>query len=402
MGVVFAKKELEWEEGLTWEEWPIKQKLSKCQFTTETMFNPTRCAYVSLIYGCKVCEALMQAIPLGCSLAMSGTTCDRILLHTTDVPTSVLEVLKPFWTKHIIVPYLSAEKTLWETVPHFKWVFTKLNIFNKSLLNYDKVVYLDLDMIVLHNVDDLFEINAPAAVPCYSSYNEQGGKKLIEPYCEGMLMKAGTTFNGGVLLVEPNQNVFEVLCADAKKHSTWHVPTTYPETHYLKHITTWHALCQTRNMSPRLGKGQSLTPAWLDSEFNNISIVHFSDKSKPYNWLKKQTIDAIPRKEMLATHQIQRVQQRADMSFKKWIEFGVYGIIGIASKMGWRPWRELLIASRVFQIASKMGLSSLPMSVKKTLLNIFLRAAMNFVKQQIQQVELAMSNVDRHCHYQEL
>ena len=52
-------------------------------------------------------------------------------------------------------------------------------------------------------------------------------------------IRSGDTFNGGVLLVAPHQDVFEVMSRDCQLNSKWHYSTTYPESHYLKWVADW-------------------------------------------------------------------------------------------------------------------------------------------------------------------
>lgn len=70
-------------------------------------------------------------------------------------------------------------------------MFTKLNIW--KFVDYDKLVYLDADTIVLENIDNLFNNNELSAV--------LGGSEMLK-------------YNGieaGVLVVKPNMNMFNNL-----------------------------------------------------------------------------------------------------------------------------------------------------------------------------------------------
>eukprot|EP01095_Lingulamoeba_sp_RSL-Kostka_P016626 TRINITY_DN8193_c2_g1_i4.p1 TRINITY_DN8193_c2_g1~~TRINITY_DN8193_c2_g1_i4.p1 ORF type:complete len:444 (+),score=47.43 TRINITY_DN8193_c2_g1_i4:479-1810(+) len=65
------------------------------------------------------------------------------------------------------------------------WVFSKLNIYN--LTEYDKVVYLDTDILVLENVDELF---------------------FCPGYCAAL---RNAFFNTGVIVLKPSVDLFEDL-----------------------------------------------------------------------------------------------------------------------------------------------------------------------------------------------
>lgn len=70
--------------------------------------------------------------------------------------------------------------------------YSKLNMF--GLTQFSKIVYIDADMIVLHNIDELFE------KPNMSSTNAGGWLARLPN---------DKQLNSGLLVVEPNQKLFE-------------------------------------------------------------------------------------------------------------------------------------------------------------------------------------------------
>jgi len=54
-------------------------------------------------------------------------------------------------------------------------VFTKLHVLN--LTEYEKVCCLDIDMMVFHDISDVFDLQAPAAMK-RMQYDEQHGQRL--------------------------------------------------------------------------------------------------------------------------------------------------------------------------------------------------------------------------------
>ena len=107
----------------------------------------------------KVEEYVMNALCLGCSLQQTKTQHDLVLLATPDLlghPSA--RALSTFWD---VRPQEHVDVTL-ETrcAPRFQRVFTKLSVM--KLTEYEKVVLLDADMLVLRNVDEIFGFRAPA------------------------------------------------------------------------------------------------------------------------------------------------------------------------------------------------------------------------------------------------
>ncbi len=68
--------------------------------------------------------------------------------------------------------------------------YSKLNMW--SMTQFDKIVYLDADMIVMHNIDELFD------KPNLSSTNAGGA-----------LHKDWKQLNSGLIVLEPSRSVFE-------------------------------------------------------------------------------------------------------------------------------------------------------------------------------------------------
>lgn len=70
-------------------------------------------------------------------------------------------------------------------------MFTKLNMF---LLPYETITYLDADVIVCENIDDIFDFAAPAAV-----------------YDANALDRSNRGINAGVMVQTPSMDTFESL-----------------------------------------------------------------------------------------------------------------------------------------------------------------------------------------------
>ncbi len=71
-------------------------------------------------------------------------------------------------------------------IGRWNYTFDKLNIF--SLVEYDKIVFLDLDLLILKNIDHLFDWDSIAA-------------GLDMPWHDD-------EFNSGVMVIEPNMDLY--------------------------------------------------------------------------------------------------------------------------------------------------------------------------------------------------
>jgi lipopolysaccharide biosynthesis glycosyltransferase len=101
---------------------------------------------------------------LGRSLQATGTREPMILMVTADVPGAAkARLAKQGWTLREIEPVKNPTPAKQQLFPRFDKVFTKLRAW--ELVEFDKVVLLDADMVVLKNIDELFERPELAAAP---------------------------------------------------------------------------------------------------------------------------------------------------------------------------------------------------------------------------------------------
>ena len=127
-------------------------------------------AYCAVLWGASPGYAL-GAMVLGarlrelCTASSSDSAPpDLVLLHTDDVPSNYLALLERVWILRM-VEFVDAVPALYNRNGKgdcFNGVFTKLHAW--GLIQYQKVLLLDLDIIPLQSIEDLFELEAPAAM----------------------------------------------------------------------------------------------------------------------------------------------------------------------------------------------------------------------------------------------
>jgi glycogenin len=118
---------------------------------------------------------------LGRSLRATGTREPMVLMVTADVPRQAKERLAAQgWMLHDIEPVQNPTPATQQLFPRFDKVFTKLRAW--ELEAFDKVVLLDADMVVLQNLDDLFERPELAAAPDFLLPDRfNSGSMVLEP-----------------------------------------------------------------------------------------------------------------------------------------------------------------------------------------------------------------------------
>jgi len=108
-----------------------------------------------------------------------------------------------------------------------------------GLTEYDKVVLLDIDTLVLENIDDLFALPAPAAMArgprhCYKHGDPIDGRYFFggASYMRSWGQRSG--INAGVMLMEPNEKELQQMIEEVldTQHPS-HIKGNGPEQDYL-------------------------------------------------------------------------------------------------------------------------------------------------------------------------
>lgn len=134
------------------------------------------------------------------SLKMSGTSYPICCMVSDEVSEENKQTLESLGCEVLVVPKIHSTSS-GEEGDRFEigknWLtFTKLNVFN--LLQFDKVVYVDADCIVLQNIDEMFE---------------------FEPLSGYLLAHTGE-LEAGILVLKPDKKEFEDLLAH-KDERNW-------------------------------------------------------------------------------------------------------------------------------------------------------------------------------------
>jgi len=83
--------------------------------------------------------------------------------HGTKIPRIVKRLTEQGWQVREVEPLENPNPDTAQLFERFRSVYTKLRAW--ELVDIDKVVLLDADMITLQNIDDLFERPSIAAAP---------------------------------------------------------------------------------------------------------------------------------------------------------------------------------------------------------------------------------------------
>ncbi len=210
-------------------------------------------AYVTLIYGGD--KFLDGVILTGLGLRKQNTQYELVCLITEDCE-EYKDIIKTIYDKVIVVPYISPRdinnsikisKKIFKSDTYID-IFTKLNLFNKNLLNYDKIVFIDSDLIPIKYFDKLFELDAPAAWLEYKTQNDtiwhEWNLKMndfIPKNCCDQTSPYGCSINGGLMVLKPDNNIYYKMIQELQNWNS-NIKYEFPEQQYLTQffINEWH------------------------------------------------------------------------------------------------------------------------------------------------------------------
>ena len=273
-----------------------KQSSSLPAFVSSSPPGP-RFAYATSLWGTSP-GFVLGALALGQGLRRSGTKHDLVLMHTDDVPLSSCSILGQVWTLKQ-VEFIDADVGLFSMKGgRFDGVFTKLHAL--GLTEYEKVLMMDIDIVVMKCPDELFELRAPAAMCRGRSDAEHGSWIDGRLFFEGDLDEYDRSFewmqhggiNAGVMLLAPDADLYARALREvtAECHPE-RIPGNGPEQDYLSRFFApwWRHISVQYNfqlhhvffaiestLQSEAYYGWHNLPARLSLEIDDISLVHFS------------------------------------------------------------------------------------------------------------------------------
>ncbi|KAI4307173.1 hypothetical protein L6164_030389 [Bauhinia variegata] len=168
--------------------------------------RPHREAYATILHSAHfyVCGAIAAAQ----SIRMAGSTRDLVILvdeTISDYHRGGLEAAG--WKIHTIQRIRNPKA---EPEAYNEWNYSKFRLW--QLTDYDKVIFIDADMLILRNIDFLFEMPEITAIG-----------------------NNATLFNSGVMVIEPSNCTFQLLM----DHINEIVSYNGGDQGYLNEIFTW-------------------------------------------------------------------------------------------------------------------------------------------------------------------
>ena len=205
-------------------------------------------------------EYVIGALVLGHSIRQSGWPHQIVSFVTPDISAADQDRLRLIWDEVTEVqPIDNPNRSQEWGLDSFETVYTKLRLWQRT--EYQKLVYIDADAVVLSNLDELLDRPRFAAAPCTTAPDQ---------------------FNSGVMVLEPSRATFDDMMA---RRAELHSYDGSDQGFLNSYFSEWfegppeHRLPLIYNVPRILAYYR---PAWMRLE-GKIKVLHYYGPRKPWN-----------------------------------------------------------------------------------------------------------------------
>uniref|UniRef100_A0A1J3CDQ5 Hexosyltransferase n=5 Tax=Noccaea caerulescens TaxID=107243 RepID=A0A1J3CDQ5_NOCCA len=267
---LFTGQELVSRKGNTWLYKPnlnlLRQKLQlpigSCELSVPLQAkdnfyssNAKKEAYVTILHSAQdyVCGAIAAAQ----SIRMSGSTRDLVILVDDSISEHHRSGLESAGWKIQAFERIRNPKA--KPNAYNEWNYSKFRLW--QLTKYSKIIFIDADMLILRNIDFLFEFPEITATG-----------------------NDGTLFNSGLMVVEPSNSTFRLLM----DHIDEIVSYNGGDQGYLNEIFTWwHRIPKHMNFLKHFWEGdepevKELKTRLFGSDPPILYVLHYLGYNKPW------------------------------------------------------------------------------------------------------------------------
>ncbi|KAG5232481.1 UDP-glucuronate:xylan alpha-glucuronosyltransferase [Salix suchowensis] len=242
----------------------VQMPVGSCQIAPLDRFTGM-VAYATVIHSSEA--YVCGAIALAQSIIQKNSTRDLVLLHDSSLsPQSLVGLRSAGWKTKLIQPIRSpfARKNSYN-----EWNYSKLRLW--QLTDYDKVIFIDADLIVLRNIDKFFAYPQLSAAP-----------------------NDGVLFNSGIMVIEPSTCLFEEMMSKRDKLFSYNGG----DQGFLNEVFTWWHRLPTRLNYLKIFKEQGNPDHEIQKDYDcNWDMLDrhvFASDSAHRRWWR--VYDAMPRK----------------------------------------------------------------------------------------------------------
>lgn len=197
---------------------------------------------------------------------------DLLCLINENINEETKNTLTKYGIKYVefnSVPYNVNFTSTWN------YTFDKFNVF--LLEDYEKVVCLDADLLILENLDFLFEYDTPAMVIDNPTFTDR--------------------FNSGVMVITPNKETFKELVRMKEQQSLYNrvigdqniLNDYYLEDGFINRIPDEYNVLRTITeekilyLNPNTNTEEERYKVVLNAIVDNPVVLHYVGKNKPFS-----------------------------------------------------------------------------------------------------------------------
>ena len=227
-----------------------------------------------------------DAVILGFALQKHCFEQRRVLLVTADALVyDEVKFLGHLWELREMDDMKVHKSRLRGCEQRFRGVFNKLQAWQQT--EFHKVVLLDLDILVVRNIDELFAFKAPSALPRGNFDSAVGSTRKGDTLFNKKTGRVQGGINAGVIVLEPRQKDFHHMQMQLREEGD---ATNAPEQDYLSTadilIDKWNKLHAKYNWQPHqlrhlVGRFTDKRSVERNMEISEISVFHFSGAVSP-------------------------------------------------------------------------------------------------------------------------
>ena len=147
---------------------------------------------------------------------------DIVYLYSiNDTPQSFVDIMKNYCTKTISFD----DKGITYEIQNFKSLYQHFNtlrtcdfLFAYQLTEYKKVCIIESDMIILKNIDDIFDLKTPSVLTYYDNSKILNNYKININISKNLEeCSKHSNINGGVMLLKPSLSKYKLCLKNIKK-----------------------------------------------------------------------------------------------------------------------------------------------------------------------------------------
>jgi lipopolysaccharide biosynthesis glycosyltransferase len=253
---------------------------------SSSLSTQTRCSYITVLSTDRYIEGVLV---LDYSLRQTQSKYPFLVLTTPNLSDRTYQILNQHGISYRPIAPIVLHAEVQARQQHWQWTYAKLQIFNQ--VQFDKLVYLDADMLICQNIDELFTkphlsaVNAGGMLPENSTWKQlNSGLMVIEPafsIYDDMMAKLAALYkpSGG------DQDFLHAYYPDWADRPELHLDHTYNVFH--THLDRYHQLFGYELVADRQAiSRQAISRSSIRRP--PVKVIHFIGEYKP--WLIKAEI----------------------------------------------------------------------------------------------------------------